>query len=310
MRRIPAALLTALGASIVIFVLMQLAPGSPASVLAGPDATPETVAAIERSLGLDKAAPVQYFDWLRGLVTGQLGDSLIYRQSIAELIGQRLESTIELAALAAILMCVIGIALGVLGGSSRSARVRATLDSAFSILLALPTYVTAVLLLLLFGVVWPDILPVSGETLLSESPGGALQSLILPAITLAIPHSAVIGRLLQTSMREAMHEDYVRAANAKGLTHRRVLWVHVLRNSMSTAVVVIGIRFGGLLGGAVLVEALFARNGVGQLLVQSVLSRDYFVVQDLILFAVVAAIVMQLISEMALAALDPRVRLK
>ncbi|KRC65828.1 peptide ABC transporter permease [Aeromicrobium sp. Root236] len=309
LRRAPAALLTVWAASVIIFVLMRMAPGSPATVLAGPDASAATVASIEKSLGLDASLPVQYVHWLGDLATGRLGDSIIYQQSIASLIGERMESTLELAIAATVLMCLLGIGLGVLGGSTRSGRVRAFLDTTFSVLLALPTYVTAVLLLVLFGVVWPDILPVSGETLATHSPVGAFQSLVLPAITLAIPHGAVIARMLQSSMREAMHEDYVRAANAKGLTHRRVLWVHVLRNSMSTAIVVIGIRFGGLLGGAVLVEALFARNGVGQLLVSSVQSRDYFVVQDLILFAVVTAIVVQLISEIVLAVIDPRVRL-
>lgn len=309
LRRAPSAILTALAASIVVFLLMQAAPGSPASVLAGADATPEVVAATEKSLGLDVNLPTQYWNWLTGLLTGHLGNSLIYQQPIARIIASRLESTVELALMATLFMIVLGICLGILGGSARNARLRAGLDTVFSLLLALPTFVTAVLLLTLFGVVLPNVLPISGETLFSADPAGALRSLLLPAITLAVPHAAVVARLLQTSMREALHEDYVRAATAKGLTRRRVVWVHVLRNSMSTAVVVIGIRFGGLLGGAVLVEALFARNGIGQLLVSSVQTRDYFVVQDLVLLAVVIAIVAQLLSEICLAALDPRVRL-
>lgn len=308
LRRLPAAMLTLLGASVIVFVLMQIAPGSPATVVAGSDATPEQLASIKRELGLDVPAPLQYLDWLRGLVSGDLGTSLVNRQPIAELIGSRLESTVELALSAALLMCLLGISLGAIGGSTRSNRVRAMLDGSSSVLLALPTYVTSVILLFIFGVVWTA-MPISGEALMSENSTAALQYLVLPSIALAIPHSAVIGRLLATSMREAMHEDYVRAARAKGCSYRRIVWIHVLRNAMSTAIVVIGIRFGGLLGGAVLVESLFARNGLGPLLVSSVLSRDYFVVQDLILFAVAAAIVAQVLSEVALALADARVRL-
>jgi peptide/nickel transport system permease protein len=308
-RRIPAALLTVWGASVLIFVLMKMAPGSPAAVLAGPDADAATLAAISHQLGLDRSPAVQYFGWLKGIASGNLGDSLIFHQPISTLITASFGSTLQLAIAATLLMCAIGIGLGVLGGASRSARLRGTLDTVFSIFLALPTYVTAVLALIAFGVVFPNFLPISGAGDFTQDPGYALKALVLPSIALAIPHSAVVGRLLQSKMREQAREDYVRAAKAKGLSNARIVGVHVLRNSLSTAIVVIGIRFGGLLGGAVLIEALFARNGLGQLLTTSILNRDYYIVQDLVLFSVCVAIIMQLLSEVILASIDPRVRL-
>lgn len=308
LRRVPSALLTALAASILIFVVMRLAPGSPATVIAGPDASRETIEKIEHQLGLDNSWPLQYWDWIHGLLTGHLGDSFIYDQPITELLAPRLESTLELALAATLAMSVLGIALGVYSGASRSARARGVMDATYSILLSLPPYVMSVLFILLFGVVFP-ILPVSGGVSVSENFSEGVRYLLLPALAVGIPQSAVIGRLLQTRIQDSLNEDYVRAAAAKGASRRRIVWIHVLRNSMSTAVVAIGIRFGSLLGGAIIVEALFARNGVGTLLISSVFDRDYFVIQNLILFAVLAAIIVQLLSEVALAILDPRIRL-
>jgi len=308
-RRLPAALLTIWGASALIFILMKMAPGNPAAVLAGPDADAETLKLINQQLGLDRPPLVQYLSWLKGVLTGDLGDSLVFHQPISTMIGASFGNTLQLALSATVLMCVMGVGLGILGGASRLPRLRVTLDTLFSVFLALPTYVTAVLALVVFGVLFPNILPISGAGDFSRNPDYALKALVLPSLALAIPHSAVVGRLLQSKMREQMKEDYVRAARAKGLSNKRIVGVHILKNSLSTAIVVIGIRFGGLLGGAVLIEALFARNGLGQLLTTSIMNRDYFVVQDLVLFSVCVAIVMQLLSEVALAAIDPRVRL-
>ncbi|MGO4588881.1 ABC transporter permease [Paenarthrobacter sp. 2TAF44] len=307
-RRLPAMLVTLFAASILIFLILRLAPGSPAATIAGPDASAEQIHAVEEKLGLNAPLPQQYGTWLIGLVTGNLGVSIINDQPITTLIGSRVESTLLLALAATVLMSLLGITLGVLGGSSRSARLRSYLDAFYSVLLSLPTYVTSVLLLVLFGVLIP-VLPISGEATFEDGIGEVLTYLVLPATALAIPHAAVIGRLLQNSMQEAMHEDYVRFGIAKGLSRARILWLHVLRNSMGTAIVAIGIRFSGLLGGAVVVEALFSRNGLGQLMIGSVLSRDYVVVQDLIMLAVAIAVIVQALSEVALASMDPRIRL-
>jgi peptide/nickel transport system permease protein len=310
LRRVPSLLLTALLASIAVFLLIRLAPGNPAVVLAGgAEATPEAIAAITRELGLDAPLPVQYWTWLHHLVTGDLGQSYIVRRSIGSLIGSRVESTLDLALAATLLMSVVGIALGIAGAAVQSARVRSAVDTVYAGLLSMPTYVTSIVLLVIFGVFWP-VLPISGQALASNGFREVARYLALPSLALALPNSIVIARLLQTNLEETLAEEFIRAARARGVTPRRILWIHALKNSISTAVVAIGIRFGGLLGGAIVVEAMFGRTGLGQLAVSSVANRDYLVVQDLVLFAVVTAMLVQLLTELIIALADPRVRLQ
>ncbi|MEU6642728.1 ABC transporter permease [Saccharomonospora sp. NPDC046836] len=306
--KLPSFLLVGFVSSIIAFALPRLAPGDPAVVLAGSDATPEMVAEIRSQLGLDEPLWLQYFSWIGGVLRGDLGQSYILSRPVTELIAGRLESTIELAVLATIIMIVVGLALGVLGGSPRSKVARSVLDVFNTVFLAIPPFLTGLLLILLLGLAIP-LLPVSGEVALLDNPELGIQYLILPAVALALPQAAVVARLLQTSMLTARGEDFVDLARAKGARPGRITRKHVLRNSLGTVVVVIGLRIGDLLGGAIVVEAIFARNGLGTLAVSAVQSRDYLVVQALILGAVLIAVVMQLLSEIVLAALDPRVRL-
>lgn len=309
LRKVPSVLTILIVSSVVAFLLPRLAPGDPAVVLAGADTSPETVAAIRAQLGLDLPLWEQYLSWIGGLLTGDLGNSFILRRSVSELIGARLWSTLELTLLSTVIMLIIGFTLGILGGSPRSRVARFVLDIFNTVLLATPPFLTGLLLILAFGIAWP-ILPVSGEISIRDDPVQGFQYLILPALALALPQAAVIARLLQTSMLTARSEDYVDLAVLKGVGPRQVTRRHVLRNSVGAAVVVIGIRFGELLGGAIVVEAIFARNGLGTLAVNSVQSRDYMVIQVLVLGAVFIAVVIQLLSEIILAALDPRIRLK
>ncbi|MEQ3553846.1 ABC transporter permease [Pseudonocardia nematodicida] len=306
--KMPSFLLVAFVSSVIAFVLPRLAPGDAAVELAGPDATPELVEGIRAELGLDQPLWQQYLIWMGGVFRGDLGQSYILGRPVTELIGGRLESTVELAVLATIIMIVVGLVLGVLGGSPRSTAARSVIDGFNTVFLAIPPFLTGLLLILLLGLAIP-LLPVSGEIALFDDPELGIQYLILPAVALALPQAAVVARLLQTSMLTARGEDFVDLARAKGARPSRVTRKHVLRNSFGTVVVVIGLRIGDLLGGAIVVEAIFARNGLGTLAVTAVQSRDYLVVQALILGAVLIAVVMQLLSEIVLAALDPRVRL-
>lgn len=306
--KLPSFLLVALVSSVIAFVLPRLAPGDAAVELAGPDATPEIVAGIRAELGLDQPLWQQYLLWIGGVFRGDLGRSYILNRPVTELIGSRLESTVELALLATVIMIAVGLLLGVLGGSPRSRGARSVVDGFNTVFLAIPPFLTGLLLILFLGLALP-LLPVSGEIALLDDPELGIQYLILPAVALALPQAAVVARLLQTSMLTARGEDFVDLARSKGARPGRVTRRHVLRNSVGTVVVVIGLRIGDLLGGAIVVEAIFARNGLGTLAVSSVQSRDYLVVQALILGAVLVAVVMQLLSEIVLAALDPRVRL-
>jgi peptide/nickel transport system permease protein len=307
-RRLPSVLLVLIATSVIAFLLPRLVPGDPAAVVAGPDASPETIAAIRTELGLDRPLVTQYFDWIGGVLTGDLGQSLQFRRPVSELIGDRLGSTVELALLAAIFMVISGLGLGILAGSARSRWARSLVEGANTGLLAAPPFLVGLLFILLFGVVF-RVLPTSGEVSVLENPNFGLQYLLLPALALALPMSAGIARLVQTSMLAVRQEDFVDLAIAKGVPRMRINIRHILRNSLGPAVVAIGIRFGDLLAGAVVIEAIFARNGLGQLAVSGAQANDYPVMQVLIVGAVFIAVVAQLLTEITLSALDPRVRL-
>ncbi|WP_127473248.1 ABC transporter permease [Microbacterium sulfonylureivorans] len=307
-RRLPSVVFLLVATSIVAFALPRLTPGDPAIAVAGPDASPEALELIRQEMGLDQPPVAQYFAWVGGVLTGNLGLSFTTNRPVAELIGSRLTSTLELAIVAGILMVVIGIALGVATATTRRPLVRAVLDGANSALLAAPPFLTGLFLILVLGILVP-ILPISGEVSLLEDPVIGIQYLILPALALALPQAASIGRLVATSMRTTAEEDFVDLAAAKGVSRSRIVSRHILRNSMGPALVTIGLRFGELLAGAIVIEAIFARHGLGSLAVTSVQTRDYLVIQVLILGAVAIAVLMQVLTDIGVASLDPRIRL-
>ena len=296
-------------ASIVAFMLPRLAPGDPATILAGPDATPDIVDAIRREVGLDQPLIVQYLNWVSGIFRGDLGTSYISNRPITELILGRAESTLELAGLAALFMIVLALVLGLLGGSVRSRTGRVVLDIVSTAMISMPAFLIGLILIVVFGVLLKA-LPVSGELNMSEDFVGGLRYLLLPAIAIALSHAAVIARLLQTSMLTVRGEEFVDLATAKGVSPARITFRHVLPASLETAIVAIGLRIGELIGGAIIIEAIFSRSGLGQLMIQAVNTRDYFVVQALVIGAVIVAILSQLISEIVAASLDPRIRLE
>ncbi len=295
--------------SVVAFLLPRLGGGDPALVVAGPEATLEQVEAIRVKMGLDQPLPWQYLDWLGGLFRGDLGTSLISNRPIAQLIMTRLGSTLELALSATILMIAIGLALGILAGALTRGPGRAALDTGLSIMLATPPHVTGLIMILALGIAW-RLLPISGEVSIFTNPALGFSYLLLPSLALALPQAAMIARLIQARMYQVRQEDFVDFARAKGVPRGRIAISHILRNSLSTAIVATGIRVGELLAGAVVMEAIFGRNGLGLMAVEAVSSRDYEVVQVLVLGAVVIAVLVHLLSEILLAALDPRIRLE
>ena len=306
LRRLPSLAAVLAASSVIAFLLPRLAQGDPAIAIAGPDASPEAVAAVRDALGLNDSLPSQYLHWLGGVLTGDLGTSFTTGRPVAELIGDRFASTLELAA--AVLMAALGIGLGLLGGARRHPAIRGAVDAISSALLAAPPFLTGLLLVLAFGIALP-VLPTGGEVSILDDPIIGAQYLVMPAIALALPQAAAIGRLVQTEMRRNRGEEFVDLAIAKGLSPAQVTRRHVLPTSLGTGVVAIGLRLGELLAGAIVVEAVFARNGLGSLAVLSMQSRDYFVVQVLVLLAVAVAAVIQIVTELVLAWLDPRVRL-
>jgi peptide/nickel transport system permease protein len=308
LRKLPSLVLVIFASSIIAFILPRLAPGDPAVALAGPDASIQQIDAIRKAVGLDKPLFQQYVDWATGLFHGNLGESYILRRPVSELISSRLESTLELTLVAAIIMIAVGLLLGILAGSPRSKFAAGLLNVVNTLLLATPPFLSGLFLILVFGIAI-RLLPVSGEIGLLQNPGIGIQYLILPAAALALPEAAVIARLIQTAMRTARGEEYVDLAIAKGVPTGAITRRHVLRNSLGTAIIATGLRIGGLLGGAIVIEAIFARNGLGQLAVTSVQNRDYLVLQALIIGAVTVAMLIQLATEIVLASTDPRIRL-
>lgn len=307
LKRVPSALLVLLLASFVIFLILRLIPGDPAAILAGPDASPESVEAIRDSLGLNEPVVTQYLAWLGDLLTGDLGPSYTIGGDVAELIGNGLGATVELALGALLLVVALGLAAGVLGATSRRRPVQAAVRVLTTGALAVPPFVTGVVLVLVFavGLGW---LPSGGHLSLLEAPDLGAQYLLMPALCLALPSAAVLGRYLRDGLERALAEDYVRTATALGVSRRRIVWRHALPNALPPALTVLGMQTGHLLGGAILVEAIFAWPGLGQLAHQGVVSRDYPVVQALLLLLVAVFVAIQLLTDIAYALLDPRIR--
>ncbi|MFB7355206.1 ABC transporter permease [Streptomyces gardneri] len=307
LRRLPSALLVLLVASFVAFALLRLVPGDPAAVLAGPDASPETEAAIRARLGLDAPLLSQYVQWLGDLVTGDLGPSYAIGGQTADLIGDAIGATVELTLGALLFVVVLGAAFGIVGATSGNRWLRGTVRILTTGALAVPPFVTGVLLVLLFSVLL-GVLPPGGRVPLLTAPDLGVQYLLLPALCLALPSAAVLGRYLKDGIERALGEDYVRTATAAGIAPRRLLWRHALPNALPPVVTLLGMQTGNLLGGAVLVEAIFAWPGLGQLAEQALVRRDYPVVQDLLLLLVTVFVLVQLLTDLVHAWLDPRIR--
>jgi peptide/nickel transport system permease protein len=308
LRRCLAALGVLWVSSMVIFALLHLAPGSPATVLAGADATKVQVAAITRELKLNEPVPVQYWHWLSGLFTGHLGNSYLLFRPIGSLIGQRLGSTFELMIGATLVMCIGGLLLGIAAATAPRGIARSFVDLVSTVALSLPPFVSSVLFVFVFAISW-KLLPGEGQANLFGDPWLAIRYLIMPSIAAGLPAAAVVGRLLATEIRRTEQDEYVRTAVSKGAGRWRVMFRHVLPNAWGPAVIEIGLRIGELFAGAVIVESLFDRQGIGSLLVTAVTDRDYLLADDLLLMSVAFAIVMQLLTELSMARVDRRLRL-
>ena len=309
LKKLPGAFVTLLLASIAIFLLIHLLPGSPAVLIAGPDATPEVVKQIERDLGLDKPLPVSYWYWISGLLRGELGHSYISRAPIATLIGSRVLNSLELMLVAMLLAIVIGFAMGGVAALTRSGRLQLALTGLNAFMISIPPFVTGLVLILVLSVIL-KLLPTGGQAQDTGDLWEAIKHVLMPAVTLAIPTAAVIARFLQTSLRQTLREDYIRTAIAKGVPMRRVVLRHAMPAALAPVATIVGIQMGQLLGGAVIVEAVFAWPGLARLLIDAVLSHDYLLVQNVLLLSVVVFMIMQIATDVVHAVLDPRISLQ
>jgi peptide/nickel transport system permease protein len=309
LRRLPSAVGVLVLASILIFAVLRLVPGDPASLLAGPDATPEAVAAIRADLGLDQPVVLQYLDWVRSVLTFDLGRSYLIGGQIADLVRTGLTNTLVLTGAALVLAVVGSVGTALLWAPLDGGPLDRALTGVNTLALALPTFVTGVALVLAFGVVL-RVLPSGGTPPdgFGVRPDLAVQYLLMPAVCLALPASAALTRFLTESLRSELAAPYVVTARATGTTPRRLLVAHALPAALPTYLTALGIQAGTLLGGAVLVEAVFSWPGLGQLAAQAITSRDYPVVQVLLLLSVTVFVVIQLSTDLVHAYLDPRIR--
>jgi ABC-type dipeptide/oligopeptide/nickel transport system permease component len=299
LRRLALMVPVALLVTIIVFTLIHLTPGDPVRSYLGEEATPQAVEALRHQLGLDQPLPVQYLEYLGSLARLDLGASAHFGTPVTGEIASRLPYTAELA-VAALAMAVV---LGVLGGVVAALRRNTVVDlaiSAVSVLgISMPTYWLGLMLIVVFAVQL-RLLPAAG----ADSPAG----IVLPAITLGLLSVGLIARMTRSSLLEVLAQDYVRTARAKGVPPARVVLAHALRNALVPILTAIGLQLGALLGGAVLTESVFGWPGVGRLLLDSIFSRDYPMVQGLVLLFAVTYIVVNLLVDLLYAVVDPRVR--
>ncbi len=309
-RRIGVFLPTLLAASFLIFVFIRLIPGDPAAIMLGDQATPGEVAALRAAMGLEDSLASQYVRWLSAVVRGDLGDSIFFQVSVLELIADGLETSILLALLTMVWIIVLGLPIGMLAAARRGSWLDQGLSGTTMFLASVPTFWVGLYLILIFAAMlkW---LPSSGyPSIFGEGGIANLRYLLLPSIALAAPNAALIIRLTRASMLEVYHEDYVRTARAKGMHPVRVVVRHIFRNALLTVVSAIGFTIAALISEAVVTETVFALPGVGRMVVQSILRRDYPVIQGTILMIVLLYLVINLVVDILYAWLDPRVHLR
>jgi peptide/nickel transport system permease protein len=290
-----------------VFALIHLTPGDPIDAMMAESVDDQVKVALRRQLGLDQPIYVQYAAWMGRLLHGDLGRSIRNQEPVIENVSRRIRPSLQLACFAMAISLVVAFPIGILSAARRNTAVDGfgTTFALFGI--CMPNFLIALLLIFVFGVTlrW---LPISGYTDPMEEPLLGLRSLVLPAITLGLALAAVVTRTLRSSMLEALSEDYVRTARAKGLSEWHVIRGHALKNALIPVVTVLGLQLGTLIGGAVITEYVFALPGVGRLVVDAVFARDYPLVQGVVLLIAIAFILSNLVVDLLYGWIDPRIR--
>ncbi len=287
-----------IGVSIIAFLILHLAPGDPAELLAGEEATQEDIMRIRQQFGLDKPLYVQYFRFIKGIFTGEL-ISLKFEMPVMQVMWPRIINTIKLSVASILIAVLIGIPAGVLSATHRHSWIDYISMLAALMGVSMPVFWWGLILILLFAVTL-GILPSGGI--------GGIRHIILPAIVLGTASTAIIARMTRSSMLDVLRQDYITTARAKGLPERIVIYRHALRNALIPTVTVVGLQFGYMLAGAVLTETVFSWPGVGRLLVDSILARDFPVVQASLLIIAMIFVLVNLAVDILYAFLDPRIR--
>jgi len=325
--RMAMAIVTLAGVAIVVFVLLRVVPGDPIAMMISPGASAADIAALKARYGLDAPLPVQFWIWIKGAVTGDFGTSITLHVHVTDVLASRLPATVELAVLALIIAVALGGAVAVVGTLMRRSLGETAIDGLNSVLLAVPDFIWALALVLLFAVAIP-VLPLTGRIdpalaegfatrfYLSESiltgrfavAGNILSHMVMPALALALPLAAVIVRLLKQSLKEAMLQDYVLLARIKGFGEPRLVLQEALRNAVGPTLALAGVQFTFLVGGTVIVERIFAYPGIGNLAIDAVINRDFPLIQGLVLLFGLIFILINIAVDLSVAMLNPRLR--
>jgi peptide/nickel transport system permease protein len=293
--------------ALFVFSLLYIAPGDPAAVIAGDQASPADVERIRQTLGLDRPFLVQFGTWIWGIVHGDFGTSIFTNLPVAALIAQRIEPTLSLMTLTLILTLLVAIPLGVVAAWKAGSWIDRTIMGFAVFAFSLPVFVVGYVLAYVFALQL-DWLPVQGYTPLAQGFWPWLKNLILPALALGGVYIALIARITRASMLEVLAQDYIRTARAKGLGQRGILFVHALKNAAVPIVTVIGIGVALLIGGAVVTESVFAIPGLGRLTIDAILRRDYPVIQGIVLLFSFLYVLVNLMVDVAYTLVDPRIR--
>ena len=295
------------GVTLAVFGLIRLTPGDPAAAILGTQANPVQLAALRHAMGLDLPAPLQYLHWLGGLLHGDMGVSYRNHIAVTHLVAQAMPVTLELTICSLIVAAAFGIPSGVIAAARRYTRTDYTMSAAALFGISIPGFWLGLLLILLFALVlgW---LPASGYTPLKDGLWLNIKGMILPSISVGVFSAGVLSRFVRAAMMEALEEDYVRTARAKGLGERIVTYRHALKNALIPTVTVLGLQLAFLLGGVVIIEQVFALPGIGQLSLNAIETRDYPIIQGATLVIGAAFVVINFLVDMAYTAIDPRIR--
>ena len=297
------------GATIVLFIVLRVMPGAdPAELILGPKESPEAYAAARKEFELDKPVPIQYLVWLKHIAQGDLGHSYLTRIPVSELLQQRIPATLELTFAAMFLAILISVPAGALAALNRGGKFDLFMTWLATVFMSLPGFWLGILLIFVFSQ-HLRVLPPGGRGDFFSSPIEELKHLALPAITLALYAIASMSRLVKATVLEVLHEDYVRTARAKGLRPSAIVRHHILPNAFVPVLTLMGLWFGRLLGGAVITESIFTWPGLGRLVLSSIQSRDYAVVQGAMLYFVLIFIFINFMTDVAYGIIDPRIRL-
>jgi peptide/nickel transport system permease protein len=293
-------------ASAVIFALVEVVPGDPASYMMGLNATPENLAALRAELGLDAPPLARYLAWIGGMVTGDFGISYTYRVPVAELVADRLWVSLPLAVYALTLSTLIAFPIGIIAATRRGTWADHGIMGATQLGIAVPNFWFAMLLVLVFAVnlrwVSAGGFPGWGDL------GAALKALTLPAVALALPQAAILARVMRSALLDTLDQDYIRTARAKGLSRPQTIRRHALRNALIPVLTIIGLQFSFLIAGAIIIENVFFLPGLGRLIFQAITQRDLIVVESVTMLLVFAVIMVTFLVDLAYALVDPRLR--